>query len=1493
MNKLSDFLVEEILKEAKDMQPVVVYSGRFQPFHRGHYAAYQRLVSKFGSNNVFIASSNTQDDSKSPFSFKDKKDIASKMFGIPVSKFVQVKNPYAPEEVLSKFDKNKYYYVAAVGDKDASRLRGKYFTQYSNSGEKEGYLDKGYYFIIPPEQDVLSGTEVRNAFKKGTEKQQEKFFINAFGKMDKTIFNLVKKKINEDIIPGGKSEGKTLEDIARKYAGQYYDYRNVLEVVKEQMKIGIKTEMEHTNNIKIAAEIAKDHIWEDLHYYTKLQKVEEVGIGTGGVGALYKGYPGKDELRARMKKVAAYRKKTDTDKEYCYEPINEASSDGTGYDEETLNKTVENPKTKQKIKVKTALNYSDAKDPGMRAAYKAALAMVQKKGAQKPPEDVKPKAKQQEPTDKKGAEAPNPEQPTSIEKPQTAAKASDQQKAELPQNGVDQQGGGEEQKPQPNIFQPHADKADLKPYNDEPGSKIKVFKGKSSGEEIKTISFKGGGYLYGVEHRNEEMVDDIITQVKASIPQEKWGDIVFIGEGGATNDDGELEFHDEVPHAVDKFKEMGASIDTFDGDELDVHKPDSTLYQMQMKATKLSHSQIKAGNWASMIGQGEGTDTMPTKTFLDEEGKKFLNDSAREAGFKPIENWEEPSDQDKDTLYRLSFPADNDDKETAVNDIQIAFNKARDLNLIKKTKEYSSQGKIPVTIAGDGHVDLVGSGLKVTGTTIDTEPKLQDVPEDFKKQVATKINDLQKQFEDDKKNGIKREVYNLCQISVPGTNLYCDGNKNIPRDKMPQFKGKPLPNTPAASMELNKDGEVDTEPMFKKMLDEKGIKVTQEEVPVESLKATQNELVGQKVLGMEAGLEENPEHPGITAPIYVSKDGYVVDGHHRWAAITSYNLKHPDKPIPMKVMIIDDTIDNIIPMSNKFAEDIGIAAKSGSDKTKTEAYISLSDYLAKQIIDEILKEDAEGAWDGGPLDPNGPSAIDAYFEGPLNNYSTTRSDLSSYSGTANASTGKEHNSAWAEFDNQKYYTGTLPGWEVYGHLSNDIIPKDIQQKVLPIYNHGSENGEYGQTKGPYGGVKIPFTSPDKMVYERIKKLGLPLLTEGGAYGHMNHPFDIQMNLTFGDLKNIVNNALDGNLGVVREKTDGQALAISWKNGRLIAARNKTHLSNGGASALDATALSDKFSGRGALADAYNFAMKDLASAISSLSEKDRKSIFKDGSAFCNLEVIYPKNANVIPYGQNLLVFHNVVEYDKSGNAIGVVKGGETKLANMIKKVNADVQSKYTIQGPPITKLPTDEKLSSQKGKFNAMLSKLQSEFKLSDTDGVADYHFAWWMKFVNDSKKKLSQLEKEGLARRWAFDNKTFSIKSIADDDAKKWADGVDKGAKDKIMKGNLRKFEDIFLGVGAEVLSFMSSVLTAQPNKALQTIKTSLDSTISQIRSQGSAEQIKRLEKELSRLNAIGGFDKLVPNEGLVFFYNGNTYKLTGTFAPLNQILGIFKFGR
>ena len=42
----------------------------------------------------------------------------------------------------------------------------------------------------------------------------------------------------------------------------------------EQLKKGIEVEMEHTNDRRIAREIATDHLTEDPQYYTMLAKIE-------------------------------------------------------------------------------------------------------------------------------------------------------------------------------------------------------------------------------------------------------------------------------------------------------------------------------------------------------------------------------------------------------------------------------------------------------------------------------------------------------------------------------------------------------------------------------------------------------------------------------------------------------------------------------------------------------------------------------------------------------------------------------------------------------------------------------------------------------------------------------------------------------------------------------------------------------------------------------------------------------------------------------------------------------------------------------------------------------------------------------------------------------------------------------------------------------------------------------------------------------------------
>ena len=401
-----------------------------------------------------------------------------------------------------------------------------------------------------------------------------------------------------------------------------------------------------------------------------------------------------------------------------------------------------------------------------------------------------------------------------------------------------------------------------------------------------------------------------------------------------------------------------------------------------------------------------------------------------------------------------------------------------------------------------------------------------------------------------------------------------------------------------------------------------------------------------------------------------------------------------------------------------------------------------------------------------------------------------------------------------------------------------------------------------------------------------------LLMEGGAYGHMNHPFDSDVNLTFGQLKDIVNRALDGTLENTREKTDGQALAISWRDNRLVAARNKGHLKNKGENALDIKGVSDKFQGRGGLSDAYNFAMRDLSKAISSLSEKQREKVFKGGACFMNLEVIYPTSVNVVPYGQALLVFHGTMEYDEEGVAIGENQGAARVLAGMIKQVNQNVQSSYTIEGPPVVKLPKSQDLSKKKSVYSGKIKRLQKKYNLKDTDGVAEYHQAFWENYVDKkSPTTLDNKTKMGLVKRWAFFDKKFRLdsKNISDSKTLDWAKKTDKEKHSKIAKDNIRPFEDIFLGLGAEVLQFVSSALTVNPDSAIRDMKKRLDKTIKDVKKSGDVKKIQKLKLELQRLNSIGGAKKIVPNEGIVFTYNGKTFKLTGTFAPLNQILGIF----
>jgi hypothetical protein len=84
------------------------------------------------------------------------------------------------------------------------------------------------------------------------------------------VVDLTKKEdIDEtEKLKGGLSDGKTLEDVAKKH-------KMDVDLLKVQLNNGIKLEKgEHTDDKKTAEEIALDHLWENPTYYIDLKKAD-------------------------------------------------------------------------------------------------------------------------------------------------------------------------------------------------------------------------------------------------------------------------------------------------------------------------------------------------------------------------------------------------------------------------------------------------------------------------------------------------------------------------------------------------------------------------------------------------------------------------------------------------------------------------------------------------------------------------------------------------------------------------------------------------------------------------------------------------------------------------------------------------------------------------------------------------------------------------------------------------------------------------------------------------------------------------------------------------------------------------------------------------------------------------------------------------------------------------------------------------------------------
>ena len=211
-------LFESYVAEAGP-QLVVLYPGRFQPFHLGHAEVFRDLQNKFGRDNVFIATSNKVELPKSPFNFSDK-TVFMNAAGVPSDRIIEVTNPYKLPE--PQFNPANTIFIAVVGSPDRDRLKPdsvkkdgnpSYFKTFE-SLDKCTTADKHGYVIVADERhkvidingqqvDVSHGTPARAAWNavRDNPKSRSEYLLQMYGRDDAELGRILDKipqAVNEE-----------------------------------------------------------------------------------------------------------------------------------------------------------------------------------------------------------------------------------------------------------------------------------------------------------------------------------------------------------------------------------------------------------------------------------------------------------------------------------------------------------------------------------------------------------------------------------------------------------------------------------------------------------------------------------------------------------------------------------------------------------------------------------------------------------------------------------------------------------------------------------------------------------------------------------------------------------------------------------------------------------------------------------------------------------------------------------------------------------------------------------------------------------------------------------------------------------------------------------------------------------------------------------------------------------------------------------------------
>lgn len=398
---------------------------------------------------------------------------------------------------------------------------------------------------------------------------------------------------------------------------------------------------------------------------------------------------------------------------------------------------------------------------------------------------------------------------------------------------------------------------------------------------------------------------------------------------------------------------------------------------------------------------------------------------------------------------------------------------------------------------------------------------------------------------------------------------------------------------------------------------------------------------------------------------------------------------------------------------------------------------------------------------------------------------------------------------------------------------------------------------------------------------------------GGVAGHLAHLYD-NRDLTYNKMADIIQKAAKGEL-IGTEKTDGYNIYLGFVDGRARAARNKGDMRKGGMTMEDL--VNREFRGGEKSRNAYVTAFKAYEKALNTLSDEEKAQIFgPTGEIFYNTEIQGPVAKNVVNYDENILNIHHMghKRYNPVNNTLEVVddlQKGEYLDQVIDRFEQAAAEEPFSVRRTAFLDLNriTDEEF------INGVLDKIQSTGYSGDMT-IEEYLESKLLPLIEKDLPELDENRRQMLANRILGRQGTPSTPQITKgmpSDVRQKVSEYNKRSK-IVLKELIEPIEMAIHDLAVELLRGLQSAYILDNPAEVKRLKKETEDAIRAIKDYEGPEREAAhsiLVRQLNKLKHHDNIDTVV--EGFVFQHDGQMYKFTGNFAPMNQLLGLFRYGR